>query len=73
MIERLETLHSLNLLHRDIKPENFVMGIHKKANLVYLIDFGLAKRYKDPKTGQHYTMKNRESIVGTERYVSRYA
>ena len=50
-ISRMESLHSKDFIHRDIKPENFVMGIGKKSNIVYSIDFGLAKRYIDPKTG----------------------
>jgi len=57
MLERFEILHGQNLIHRDIKPENFVMGLHKKAHVLYMIDFGLSKRYKDPKTGKHYAMK----------------
>ena len=26
MIERVEFLHSKNMIHRDIKPDNFTMG-----------------------------------------------
>jgi serine/threonine protein kinase len=40
-------------LHRDIKPENIMIGQNKKANIVHLIDFGLAKRYRNPQTGRH--------------------
>ena len=37
---------------------------------VYIIDFGLAKRYKDTKTGKHIAPKGGKSLVGTARYAS---
>ncbi len=43
-------------MHRDLKPDNFLMGHGKKANKVYLIDFGLAKRYLG-KDGKHIPYK----------------
>ncbi len=51
MISRLEAMHNANFIHRDMKPDNFLMGLKNKAGVVYLIDFGLSKRYRDPKTG----------------------
>ena len=69
-IERIEYIHSKEFIHRDIKPENFLIGIGKKANLVYTIDFGLAKRYRDPKTGQHIVFKENKGMTGTARYAS---
>uniref|UniRef100_A0A453NT55 non-specific serine/threonine protein kinase n=1 Tax=Aegilops tauschii subsp. strangulata TaxID=200361 RepID=A0A453NT55_AEGTS len=53
MITRIEFLHSKGYLHRDIKPDNFLMGLGRKANQVYIIDFGLAKRYRDSTTNRH--------------------
>ena len=53
MIDRMEKLHDKEFIHRDIKPENFTMGVGKKSHIVYNIDFGLTKRYKDPRTGNH--------------------
>ena len=36
-----------------MKPDNFLIGIGKNSNIIWLIDYGLAKRYKDSKTGKH--------------------
>jgi serine/threonine protein kinase len=57
-------------LHRDIKPDNFLIGTKKQQHVIYIIDFGLAKRYKDPKTGRHISFKDNKSLTGTARYAS---
>ncbi len=46
------------------------MGANKKKNNLYIIDFGLAKRYKDPKTGVHIPYRDGKSLTGTARYAS---
>lgn len=53
-----------------MKPDNFLVGSGKKQHLVYLIDFGLAKRYRDPKTGEHIPYRDNKSLTGTARYAS---
>ena len=53
MIDRIEYVHSKNFIHRDIKPDNFLMGTCKHSNKLFLIDFGLAKKYRDNRTRQH--------------------
>ena len=46
------------------------MGTGKKKTLVYVIDFGLAKRFRDPKTGLHNPYLDGKSLTGTARYAS---
>jgi len=70
MISRVEFAQSKNFPHRDIKPDNFLMGVGKKGHHVYIIDFGLAKKYRDPKTHQHIPYKEGKNLTGTARYAS---
>merc|ERR1712110_1040689 len=70
MINRIEYVHAKNFIHRDIKPDNFLIGLGKKANQVHIIDFGLAKKYRDPKTQQHIPYREGKNLTGTARYAS---
>ncbi len=53
MIDRLEYFHSKSYLHRDVKPDNFLMGMGSEKHICYIIDYGLAKKYQDPTSGEH--------------------
>ena len=70
MISRLEYIHAKNLIHRDVKPENFLMGLGRKHTILYVIDYGLAKKYKDPKTNVHIPYIEGKNLTGTARYAS---
>ena len=69
MLELIRYVHSRDTLHRDIKPDNFLIGVKKKASKVYIIDFGLAKRYQN-KEGQHIPYRDNKNLTGTARYAS---
>ncbi|KAH7923597.1 kinase-like protein [Leucogyrophana mollusca] len=71
LISRLEFIHSRDFVHRDVKPANFVMGTEKSAHLVNVIDFGLAKKFRDPKTGAHIPYRQDDHHgVGTSLFAS---
>eukprot|EP00913_Durusdinium_trenchii_P020101 g18889.t1 len=67
VLRRIEYLHSKGIVHRDIKPENFMFGIKSRVHHLYLIDFGLSKRYFDQK---HVQLRTQLSLTGTARYAS---
>ena len=69
MINRVEFVHSKSFLHRDIKPDNFLMGLGRRANQVYIIDFGLAKKFRDC-TQRHIPYRENKNLTGTARYAS---
>jgi serine/threonine protein kinase len=70
MLCRLEIIHTKCYVHRDIKPDNFLMGIGSHRHMVYVIDFGLAKLYRDPRTHRHIPYREGKNLTGTARYAS---
>ena len=70
MVEILEFIHNKHIIHRDIKPDNFVVGLNEKRKYVYILDFGLSKKYRSSKTLKHYPVIKSKNLTGTARYAS---
>ena len=85
MIRRIKDIHNHDLIYRDIKPDNFLISqyqrigsnekcinsnAHADPNLIYLVDFGMAKQFRDPRSKQHIPYRERKSLSGTARYMS---
>ena len=70
MIQRIEFIHSSGYIHRDIKPGNFVIGRNENSKKIYIIDFGLSKRYIDKNNNKHISFKEGKGLTGTARYAS---
>ena len=70
ILDRLEFIHNKNIIHRDIKPDNFVIGLENKSHIIYVLDFGLSKKFRSSRTHQHIKYTVNKKLTGTARYAS---
>ena len=73
LIGVLHFIHDKNIIHRDVKPDNCVMGSEELNENLYLIDFGLAKKYRSSRTLKQYPLTRKKRLTGTARYASIHA
>ncbi|KAJ4797435.1 Casein kinase I protein [Rhynchospora pubera] len=75
-ISILEKMHSKGYVHGDVKPENFLLGTPGTPDekKLFLVDLGLATKWKDSTTGHHVEYDQRPDVFrGTVRYASVHA
>lgn len=70
MLKLIQFIHLRGVLHRDIKPDNFLVGRNSNQNKIYMIDFGLAKRYLSKDNESHIPYRDNKDLTGTARYAS---
>ena len=67
---RLHYIHAKHYLHRDMKPDNWLVGLKGQEHLIYVVDFGLAKKYRNPCNEEHIEYREGKNLTGTSRYTS---
>ena len=70
LIKILKYIHDKHIIHRDIKPDNLAMGRKELNGTLYIIDFGLAKKFRSSRTLKQFPLIKRHSLTGTARYAS---
>lgn len=61
-------MHTKGYLYRDMKPSNFMIGDDKRT--IYIIDFGLCKKYLKQNSTAHIPERQNKKMVGTPLFCS---
>lgn len=71
MLSRLQFLHSKGIVHNDLKPSNFLVGTNDSVNILYLIDFGMASKFRGFYSNQHIQDSDKKTkFFGTPEFAS---
>ncbi|TRM59858.1 kinase-like domain-containing protein [Schizophyllum amplum] len=70
MLDALEHVHSHHIIHCDVKPNNFLFEVSPTSGLIKLIDFGIARVYRNLDTQQHIQESTLPRHIGTRNYIS---
>ena len=69
ILNRLKSIHENKIIHCDLKPENFLVHSNIREKTLFLIDFGLSKKYVNNEN-KHILFKKNKLIKGTLKYIS---
>ncbi|KAE9421437.1 hypothetical protein Angca_002248, partial [Angiostrongylus cantonensis] len=67
----LRDLHGIGYIHRDIKPQNYAIGLGEKESTIYMLDFGIARKYTVGDTKVVKVPRVKVHFLGTLRFASR--
>ncbi|KHJ93100.1 hypothetical protein OESDEN_06993 [Oesophagostomum dentatum] len=67
----LRDLHGIGYLHRDIKPQNYAIGLGSKESTIYMLDFGIARKFTEGETKQVKVPRVKVHFLGTLRFAAR--
>ncbi|KUL81668.1 hypothetical protein ZTR_11130 [Talaromyces verruculosus] len=73
LISRVEYIHSRSFIHGDITPKHLAVGRGVDKNQVYVISFGRAKYYRDPRSHEHKSYLENEQRACSIPYMSIHA
>ena len=60
----------MDIIHRDVKPDNYIMGRREFSATLYIVDFGLPKKYRLSRNLKQLPLTKRKGLTGTVRYAS---
>ncbi|KAI5821597.1 kinase-like protein [Schizophyllum commune Tattone D] len=69
LLDAVQFIHAHHIVHCDIKPSNVLFQRHP-SGAIKLIDFGMAKLYRDPMTRQHRAQTSLKKLQGTKGFAS---
>lgn len=69
MLRRMQLVHHKGFIHRDVKPDNMIIG-RTDRDRIYLVDFGVTKKYRDYSSRKHVAPEQARTIVGSVMYIS---
>ncbi|KJH48155.1 hypothetical protein DICVIV_05724 [Dictyocaulus viviparus] len=70
-LQSIYDLHELGYLHRDLKPQNFAIGLEPQRHIIYMLDFGIARKFTVGLTKELKAPRLRVKFIGTIRFASR--
>ncbi|KAJ1354768.1 hypothetical protein KIN20_011800 [Parelaphostrongylus tenuis] len=68
-LEACEDLHKHGFIPRDLKPANYACGLGDKKRVVYILDFGIARKITNVK-GELKTPRESVRFKGTIRFAA---
>ncbi|TKR66614.1 hypothetical protein L596_022886 [Steinernema carpocapsae] len=68
-LEVVENLHKHGYIHRDLKPANYACGVGEQKKLIYILDFGIARRFLND-NNELKTPRDKVGFKGTVRFAA---